>query len=80
MSDELEMLRKEVAELRATVQHLKDVQDINDVFFKWHFECTGGFKGKQAGREELFTLFPYGYVRQVTKIAGMRQPRAWSTG
>ncbi|MCB2062420.1 MAG: nuclear transport factor 2 family protein [Novosphingobium sp.] len=50
MSDELEMLRKEVAELRATVQHLKDVQDINDVFFKWHFECTGGFKGKQAGR------------------------------
>lgn len=50
MSDELEALRKEVEELRATVRHLKDVQDINDVFFKWHFECTGGFKGKQAGR------------------------------
>lgn len=35
---------------------------------------------KQAGREELFRLFPYGYVKQAIKIAGMRQPRAWSTG
>jgi TusE/DsrC/DsvC family sulfur relay protein len=40
----------------------------------------GGDKGKQAGREELFALFPYGYVKQAIKIAGMRQPRAWSTG
>ena len=52
MSDELDALRKEIAELRATVQHLKDVHEINDVFFKWHFDCTGGFKGKQAGRPE----------------------------
>jgi hypothetical protein len=50
MSDELAALKKEIEELRATVQNLKDVQEINDVFFKWHFECTGGFKGKQAGR------------------------------
>lgn len=35
---------------------------------------------KSAGRKMLFELFPYGYVQQVCKISGMRQPRAWSTG
>lgn len=39
-----------------------------------------GSGDKKAGREELFRLFPYGYVKQAIKIAGMRQPRAWSTG
>lgn len=33
-----------------------------------------------AGRNRLFELFPYGYVQQACKIAGMRRPRAWSTG
>jgi tRNA 2-thiouridine synthesizing protein E len=31
-------------------------------------------------RKRLFELFPYGYVKQACKIAGMRRPRAWSTG
>lgn len=31
-------------------------------------------------RKKLFELFPYGYVQQACKIAGMRRPRAWSTG
>lgn len=31
-------------------------------------------------RNRLFELFPYGYVSQACKIAGMRRPRAWSTG
>lgn len=31
-------------------------------------------------RRRLFELFPYGYVKQACKIAGMRRPRAWSTG
>ena len=35
---------------------------------------------KKAGKARLFELFPYGYVRQTCKIAGMRRPRAWSTG
>jgi TusE/DsrC/DsvC family sulfur relay protein len=35
--------------------------------------------GAQA-RQRLFELFPYGYVQQACKIAGMRRPRAWSTG
>jgi tRNA 2-thiouridine synthesizing protein E len=32
------------------------------------------------GRQRLFELFPYGYVAQACRIAGMRRPRAWSTG
>ncbi len=35
---------------------------------------------EKAARKHLFELFPYGYVKQACKIAGMRQPRAWSTG
>ena len=35
---------------------------------------------KKAGKARLFELFPYGYVKQTCKIAGMRRPRAWSTG
>lgn len=33
-----------------------------------------------TARKRLFELFPYGYVKQACKIAGMRRPRAWSTG
>jgi tRNA 2-thiouridine synthesizing protein E len=39
-------------------------------------ECALGTEA----RTRLFELFPYGYVRQACKIAGMRRPRAWSTG
>lgn len=31
-------------------------------------------------RKRLYELFPYGYMQQVCKIAGMQRPRAWSTG
>ncbi len=40
-------------------------------------EYRGGTGG---GRNDLFRLFPYGYVKQACRIAGMRRPRAWSTG
>lgn len=33
-----------------------------------------------TGRNRLFELFPYGYVQQACKIAGLRRPRSWSTG
>ena len=33
-----------------------------------------------APRSFLYILFPYGYVSQACKIAGMKKPRAWSTG
>jgi TusE/DsrC/DsvC family sulfur relay protein len=35
---------------------------------------------KKSGKARIFELFPYGYVKQACKIAGMRRPRAWSTG
>ncbi len=31
-------------------------------------------------RNKLFAMFPYGYVKQACKIAGMKRPRGWSTG
>jgi len=37
-----------------------------------------GYGGK--AKERLFELFPYGYVKQACRIAGMKRPRAWSTG
>ena len=41
-------------------------------------EATG--RDKKQGKARIFELFPYGYVKQACKIAGMRRPRAWSTG
>jgi len=35
---------------------------------------------RETGRARMFALFPYGYVRQACKMAGMKKPRAWSTG
>jgi len=35
---------------------------------------------KKQAKQYLFELFPYGYVKQACKIAGMQRPRVWSTG
>jgi len=35
---------------------------------------------KKSAKGQLFRLFPYGYVRQACKLAGMQRPRVWSTG
>ena len=35
---------------------------------------------KKTAKEQLFKLFPYGYVKQACKVAGMQRPRVWSTG
>ncbi len=47
----------------------------NSRFVIRHLTQTRG-----APRNRLFELFPYGYVGQACKLAGMRRPRAWSTG
>jgi tRNA 2-thiouridine synthesizing protein E len=36
--------------------------------------------GRNRAKQQIFELFPYGYVKQACKIAGMQRPRAWSTG
>lgn len=35
---------------------------------------------KKVAKQYLFKLFPYGYVKQACKVAGMIRPRVWSTG
>ena len=51
-----------------------------DARFVFRFLITQKKLDKKAARRHFFELFPYGYVKQACKIAGMRQPRAWSTG
>lgn len=43
-------------------------------------DVTAFMKTQGASRNRLFELFPYGYVQQTCKIAGMKKPRSWSTG
>jgi hypothetical protein len=46
------MSEDRIAQLEARLKELEDVRAIVDLFHKWHYECTGGFAGKQAGRME----------------------------
>lgn len=58
---------------------LEDRQIAPDARFAMKYLAEEHGLGAQA-RARLFELFPYGYVKQACKIAGMRRPRAWSTG
>ncbi len=51
-----------------------------DVRFVLKFLAAPEGLSKPQAKDVLFALFPQGYVKQVCKIAGMKQPRAWSTG
>lgn len=46
------MAEAEIEELRKRVRELEDERDIKDLFARWHYACTGGFNGVQAGRME----------------------------
>ena len=58
-------------------QEHKVAPDIRHVIT--HLVKAHGYDKKSA-KQLLFKLFPYGYVKQACKIAGMQRPRAWSTG
>ncbi len=51
-----------------------------DARLAFAFLATEKNLNRNAARQLFFELFPYGYVKQACKIAGMMQPRAWSTG
>jgi TusE/DsrC/DsvC family sulfur relay protein len=51
-------------DVRHVTRHIADVN-----------ECI-----KKEAKKILFDSFPYGYVKQACKMAGMKKPRAWSTG
>lgn len=59
--------------------YFEEHQVAADARFVIRFLAEKGALGSDA-RAVLFELFPYGYVKQACKIAGMRRPRAWSTG
>lgn len=58
------------------VEH-KVIPDVRHVIK--HLSEHHGYTKKEA-KQAIFTLFPYGYVKQACKIAGMQRPRGWSTG
>jgi len=85
---------EELAEVLADKENVKLTEDHWDVirfmrnyyqdrqiapdarFVIWHLKERLG----PTARNKLFELFPYGYVKQACKIAGMKRPRGWSTG
>lgn len=66
------------------IAFIRDWQDehgvMPDVRFALRFLGHGDGLTKSQAKDALFALFPQGYVKQAVKIAGMKQPRAWSTG
>lgn len=66
------------------ITFMRDYRDARgiaaDARFVLKFLSDRDSLGKAAAKDRLFSLFPYGYVKQACKIAGMKQPRAWSTG
>ncbi|MDP3420046.1 MAG: TusE/DsrC/DsvC family sulfur relay protein [Thiobacillus sp.] len=64
-----------------TIRFMRDYFDEHQVIADARFVIK--HLGERYGRDaqkKLFELYPYGYVKQACKIAGMRRPRAWSTG
>jgi TusE/DsrC/DsvC family sulfur relay protein len=51
-----------------------------DVRHLIRYMATENQCNKREAKKLVFDLFPYGYVKQACKIAGMKKPRAWSTG
>lgn len=67
------------AVIRFMRAYYEDHQIIPDV--RHVIKYLDGYLGaKSKGRNDVFRLFPYGYVKQACRIAGMRRPRTWSTG
>jgi TusE/DsrC/DsvC family sulfur relay protein len=64
-----------------TIRFMRDYYDEHQVIPDARFviKHLAERVGKDA-QKKLFELYPYGYVQQACKIAGMRRPRAWSTG
>ncbi len=79
-----ELARQENIEL--TERHWEAIRYMRDFFQEHQVIPDVRFVMRHLGerfggsRNLVFELFPYGYVRQACRIAGMRKPRSWSTG
>ena len=80
----LELARQEGIEL--TERHWAAIRYIRDSFAEHQVIPDVRFVMRHLGaqyggsRNLVFELFPFGYVKQACRIAGMRKPRSWSTG
>jgi len=77
------------ADIELTDEHKKVMQFMRDYFTEHQIAADARFVIKfiaeelgygDEARQRLYTLFPYGYMQQACKVAGMKRPRAWSTG
>jgi len=66
--------------LRFMREYWREHQVAPDVRHVVEFLTSNQGVDKKVAKARLFQLFPYGYVQQACKIAGMIKPRAWSTG
>lgn len=80
----VELARREGIDLTdahwAVIRFMRDYYEQRRIAPDARFVLKHLAETRGADRNELFRLFPYGYVKQACKIAGMRKPRAWSTG
>ena len=75
---ELDEERWEIIRYMRTYQ--EEHQIAPDARFVFQFIADKNGLNKKDARQKFFEMFPYGYVKQPLKIAGLKQPRAWSTG
>jgi TusE/DsrC/DsvC family sulfur relay protein len=79
-----ELARQENIEL--TERHWEAIRYMRDFFAEHQVIPDVRFVMRHLGaryggsRNLVFELFPFGYVKQACRIAGMRKPRSWSTG
>jgi len=64
----------------AVIQFMRDYWEEHQISPDVRWTTRFVTKTMGADRNRLFELFPYGYPGQACKIAGMKRPRAWSTG
>jgi tRNA 2-thiouridine synthesizing protein E len=64
----------------AVIRFMREYYELHRIAPDARFVLKHLAETRGAERNLLFRLFPYGYVKQACKIAGMRRPRAWSTG
>jgi hypothetical protein len=64
-------LEERVQQLEARVRELEDVRDVIDTFSVWHYGCTGGFNGVQAGRMEALDCLT---EDATIEIEGLHEP------
>lgn len=79
-----DLARQENIEL--TERHWEAIRYMRDFFAEHQVIPDVRFVMRHLGaryggsRNLVFELFPFGYVKQACRIAGMRKPRSWSTG